>query len=65
MINNKLNKFIASFDCVDQFLIFLLPAKGHVSITSFASSTGAPAGRTSARVSLIFLFGDEIVKKLI
>ena len=47
-------KYIASFDHLDKSLIVLSVATGSISIASFATAIGAPAGILSASCSLAF-----------
>ena len=48
------------------FFFFILSIKtGSVSITSFATVIGVPAGIVSASFSLAFLISTEIIKKLL
>ena len=42
----------------------MLVTTGSISIASFVTDIGAPAGMISASFSLIFLISTEIVKKL-
>ena len=52
LMSKRLNKYIASFDYFDKSLIVLSVTTGSISIASFATVIGAPAGITSA--SFIF-----------
>ena len=47
-MSKKLSKYIASFDNIDKTLIVLSATSGGISITSFTSVTGGPAGSASA-----------------
>ena len=51
---NKLSKYIVTFDYIDKILIVLSSTSGGISIASFTSVIGIPAGITSASFSLIF-----------
>ena len=51
---NKLSKYIATFDYIDKILIVLSATSGGISIASFTSVIGIPAGIASASFSLIF-----------
>ena len=42
--SKKLSKYVAAFDCIDKFLIILSATSGGVSIISFTTAIGAPAG---------------------
>ena len=61
----KLNKYVTIFNCIDKILIVLSATKGGVSIISFSSVIGAPAGIASASHTLIFSLTIGIVKKLL
>ena len=62
--SQKLNKYITAFDYVDKILIVLSATSGGVSIISFSSVIGAPAGIASASFTLIFSLATGITKKL-
>ena len=53
--SQKLNKYVAIFDYIDQALIVLSATSGGVSIISFTSIVGAPVGIASASLTLFFL----------
>ena len=53
-MNKKLSKYIAAFDYIDKTLIALSVISGGVSIISFASFIGAPAGIASASFAFAF-----------
>ena len=57
-----LSKYIAAFDYFDKTLIVLSATSGGVSIISFASVTGAPAGKASASFTLVFSMDTGIIK---
>ena len=61
----KLNKSDTIFDYIDKILIVLNATSGGVSIISFSSVIGAPAGIASASFTLIFSLTTGIVKKLL
>ena len=63
--SQKLNKYVTTFDYIDKILIVLSAATGGVSIISFTSILGAPAGIASASFTLIFSLTIGIVKKLL
>ena len=63
--SKKLNKYVATFDYRDKILIVLSATSSGVSIISFPSIIGAPAGIASASVTLIFSLTTGIVKKLL
>ena len=50
---------------MDKILIVLRTTTGGVSIISFTSVVGAPAGIRSASFTLIFSLTTEIIKKLL
>ena len=64
-ISKKLNKYIAAFDYFDKNLIAFSATSGGVSIISFASVIGAPAGISDARFTLIFSLTTEIINKVL
>ena len=53
--SKKLNKYVTIFDYIDKILIILSVTSSGVSIISFASAIGVPAGIASASFTLIFL----------
>ena len=61
----KLNKYVTIFNYIDKILIVLSATSGGVSIISFSSVIGAPAGIASASFTLIFSLATGIVKKLL
>ena len=63
--SQKLSKYVTAFDYIDKILIVLSAATGGVSIISFTSILGAPAGIASASFTLIFSLTIGIVKKLL
>ena len=54
IISKQLNKYIAAFDYIDK--IVLSETSGGLSIISFASVIGAPAGIASAIFTLVFSY---------
>ena len=55
----KLNKYVTIFNYIDKILIVLNATSGGVSIISFSSVIGAPAGMATASLTLIFFFKDK------
>ena len=64
-IIKKLNKFLVSFDYLDKIFITLLASFGTLSIASYASVVGIPAGITGASLTLVFTIGTGIIKSLL
>ena len=64
-ISKKLSKYIVAFDYVDKTLIVLSATSGGISIISFTSVIGIPAGIASVRLTLIFSLTTGIIKKLL
>ena len=64
-MSKKLSKYIISFDYIDKTLIVLAAASGGISIISFTSVIGIPAGLTSASFTLLFSLTTGIIKKLL
>ena len=64
-MSKKLSKYIASFNYIDKTLIFLPATSGVISIISFTSVTGVPAGLASASFTLVFSLATGIIKKLL
>ena len=62
--SKKLGKYVAVFDYTDQALIVLSATNGGVSIISFTTIVGVPAGVASASFTLSFSLTTGIVKKL-
>ena len=65
LIIKRLSKYIASFNFFDKLLIFLSVTTGSISITSFPTVIGAPAGVVSASFSLAISISTGIIKKLL
>ena len=62
----KLNKYIVSFDYLDKIFIALSASFGTlVSIASYASVVGTPAGIAGSSLTLIFTIGTGISKSLL
>ena len=62
----KLNKYIVSFDYLDKIFIALSASFGTlVSIASYASVVGTPAGIAGSSLALIFTIGAGISKSLL
>ena len=53
--SKKLNKYVTIFDYIDKILIILSVTRNGISIISFASIIGVPAGIASTSFTLIFL----------
>ena len=64
-IIKKLNKYLVSFDYLDKIFITLLASFGTLSIASYASVVGIPAGITGASLTLVFTIGTGISKSLL
>ena len=54
-MSKKLSKYIAAFDYIDKTLIVLSKTSGEISIISFTSVIGVPAGIASASFIKHFL----------
>ena len=64
-ITKKLNKYLVSFDYIDKIFITLSTSFGTLSIASYASVVGIPAGITSASLTFVFTIGTGISKSLL
>ena len=64
-IIKKLNKYIVSFDYLDKIFIALSVSFGTLSIASYASVVGTPAGIAGSSLTLIFTIGTGISKSLL
>ena len=64
-IIKKLNKYSVSFDYLDKIFITLSASFGTLSIASYASVVGIPAGLTGASLTLIFTLGTVISKSFL
>ena len=65
IMSKILSKYVTAFDYFDKALILLSATSGGVSIISFASVIGAPAGISSASFTLMFSLDTGIIKKLL
>ena len=63
-MSKRLRKYIASFEYFDKSLIVLSLIRGSISISSFSTVIGAPAGIVNASFSLAFSISTGIIKKL-
>ena len=63
--SKKLSKYVTIFDYIETILIVLSATSSGVSIISFASIIGVPAGRASASFTLIFCITAGIFKNLL
>ena len=63
--SKKLSKYVTTFDYIDKILIILSTTSGGISIISFTSIIGVPAGIASASFTLIFSIITGIIKKLL
>ena len=61
----KLNKYLVSFDYLHKIFIALLTPFGTLSIASYTSVIGAPAGIVGSSLTLIFTIGTGISKSLL
>ena len=61
-IIKKLNKYLVSFDYLDKISITLSVSFGTLSIASYASVVGIPAGITGVSLTLLFTIGTGISK---
>ena len=64
-IIKKLNKYLVSFDYLDKIFIALSASFGTLSIASYASVVGIPAGIAGSSLTLIFTIGTGISKSLL
>ena len=64
-IIKKLNKYLVSFDYLDKILITLSASFGTLSIASYDSVVGIPAGITGASLNLVFTLSTGISKSLL
>ena len=63
-MSKKLSKYIAAFDYIDKTLIVLSVTSGGISIISFTSVTGTPAGLPNASFTLVLCLTTGMMKKL-
>ena len=61
----KLNKYLVSFDYLDKIFIVLSASFGTLSIASYASVVGPPAGIAGSSLTLIFTVSTGISKWLL
>ena len=64
-INKKLSKYLVSFDYLDKIFIALSASFGTLSIASYDSVVGTPAGIAGSSLTLIFTIGTGISKSLL
>ena len=64
-IIKKLNKYLVSFDYLDKIFIALSATFGTLSIASYASVVGTPAGIAGSSSNLIFTIATGISKSLL
>ena len=64
-IIKKLNKYLVSFDYLDKIFIALSASFGTLSIVSYASVVGTPAGIAGSSLTLIFTIGTGTSKSLL
>ena len=64
-MSKKLSKYVTVFDYFDKTLIVLSAASGEISIISFVSVTGVPAGIATASFTLAFSLATGIIKKVL
>ena len=63
-MSKKFSKYIAAFDYIDKTLIVLFEESGGISIISFTSIVGVPAGLASATFTLVFSLTTGIIKTI-
>ena len=64
-IIKKLNKYLVSFDYLDKVFITFSALLGTLSIASYASKVGTPAGIAGSSLTLIFTICTGISKSLL
>ena len=64
-IIKKLNKYLVSFDYLNKIFISWSASFGTLSIASYASVVGTPAGIAGSSLTLIFTIGTGISKSLL
>ena len=64
-IIKKISKYIVAFDYADKVFITLSTSSGTLSIASYATVVGIPAGITGASLTLIFTITTGVVKTLL
>ena len=65
LISKNLSKYIASFEYFSKSLIFLSVVASSISIASFVSVIGAPAGIIGASCGLTFSITSGFIKKFL
>ena len=60
-----MSKYVTVFDYIEKIVIILSVISSEISIISFASIIGVPAGIASASFTLIFSLPTGIIKKLL
>ena len=65
LCSKKLSKYVTVFDYMDKMLFVLSTTSSAVSIISFISIIGVPAGREMASFTLIFFIKAGIIKKFL
>ena len=64
-MSKKLSKYIAAFDYIDKTFIVLSATSEGISLISFTSVIGVPAGIASASFNLAFSLTTGMIKKLL
>ena len=64
-IVKKNSKYIIAFDYADKLFITLSASFGTLSLASYATAVGIPAGIAGASLTLIFTVTTGVVKKLL
>ena len=64
-IIKKISKYIVAFDYADKLFFTLSASFGTLSIASYATVAGVPAGITGASLTLIFTITTGVVKTLL
>ena len=64
-IVKKISKYIVAFDCADKVVITLSASFGTLSIASYATVVGIPAGIAGTSLTLIFTVTTGVVKTLL
>ena len=65
VIIKKISKYIVAFDYTEKLFITLSASFGTLSIASYATVVGIPAGITGASLTLIFTITNPVVKTLL
>ena len=63
LMSKRLSKYIAFFNYFVKLLFVLSATSGSISVASFATVIGTPAGIVSGSFSLVYLMSTGIVKK--